>query len=243
MADVEIDRMDNLAKGPHPLQNPAFPFKIRLKVAGQEHTGAFKGNDYFVPVNLGDEYGIEVENSSGKMVCMRLLVDGLNTLPEKDTAPQQVSTDATNPPKPPSPTPPVSYAKAVRMLAIGQRVSLADAHHYIMDPKQSKVYAVRGFATETGKDGGYLAFKIAEASKALAARQQFTDQIGLITVALYEPINNHNPASRSRGVVGTATGDFKPADIPEIADIDCGKPIAVIHIHYVDPEEFRKISQ
>ena len=195
-----------------------------------------------MPVNLDDEYEIEVENLSGKTVCMRLLVDGLNTLPEKQVAAQEVSPGAANPPKPPSPTPAASYAKAVRMLAIGQRVSLGDARHYIMDPKQSKVYAVRGFATETGKDGGYLPFKIVEASKALAAREQFTDQIGLITVALYEPMTGPK-GSIPRGVFGTGTGDFKPADIPEIKDIDCGKQIAIIHIHYVDPEEFKKIGQ
>ena len=173
------------------------------------------------------------------LVCMRLLVDGLNTLPEKEADPREVATGAADPPRPPAPTPAAAHAKAIRTLAVARRVSLGEARHYILDPKRSKVYAVRGFATETGKDGGYLTFKVVEASKALAVRQQFTDQIGLITVALFEPIINHNPVSKPRGVIGTDTGDFKPADIPEIADIDCGKPIAVIHIRYVDPEEFK----
>ena len=29
--DVVIDRLDDLSKGPHPLQNPGFPFKVHLK--------------------------------------------------------------------------------------------------------------------------------------------------------------------------------------------------------------------
>ena len=170
---------------------------------------------------------------------MRLLVDGLNTLPEKATSPTAVPPDAANPPKPETLSPAAAYAKAVRMLGIGQRAA-RHARHYIMDPKKSKVYAVRGFATETGDQGGYLTFKVVEASKVLAARQQFTDQLGLITIALYQLIIHHEPGSRSRSAIATTTGKYERADIPEVKDIDCGKPIAVIHIHYVDPEELKE---
>ena len=55
-------------------------------IGGQERPGVFRGNDMFVPVRKGEVLEIWIENHSGKLTLMRLLVDGLNTLPELEKA-------------------------------------------------------------------------------------------------------------------------------------------------------------
>jgi hypothetical protein len=129
-----------------------------------------RGNDYFIPVRKGEVYELWIENRSGQVVLMRLLVDGLNTLPEKDTT------------------------KGVQTVVIGKRVNLDQARHWELDPAESRVFAVRGFVTEVAAQGKLREFVVVDAEESLAGRQKFTDQIGIITAAFY------TPAGTQRGV-------------------------------------------
>jgi len=54
-------------------------------IGGQERQGVFRGNDLFIPVRKGEVYELWIENHAKTLTIMRLLVDGLNTLPEKES--------------------------------------------------------------------------------------------------------------------------------------------------------------
>ena len=43
------------------MQDPNFPYRIKMMIGGQERKGVFRGNDYFVPVRKGEVYEIWVE--------------------------------------------------------------------------------------------------------------------------------------------------------------------------------------
>jgi hypothetical protein len=199
-----VNHLDTQAEEPHPLLDPKFPYQVRVKVNGQVRKGVFRGNDLYIPVRKGEKYELEVENRSGHLVLMRLLVDGLNTLPEKEET------------------------KGISTMLVAPRVNLADARHWILDPAKSKMFLIRGFVTETGAAGKLREFLVTDASQSLAARQQFTDQIGMITAAFYAP--------QGRGL-GTTAGDEQDEKIVERSGTQVGEMLAVVNIRYVDADE------
>jgi hypothetical protein len=201
--------MDQKSQGPHPLKDPKFAFPVRLMIGGKERKGVFRGNDYFVPVRKGEVYEIWAENRSGSTVLMRLLVDGLNTLPEKENT------------------------KGVQTFIVGKRVSLDEARHWELDPAQGTMFAVRGFVTQSGVQGKLREFLVADAEQSLAGRQKFTDQIGLITAAFYTPVKRE-AEPRPRGMLGTALGNQRNEQILEGEKVKPDKLLAVVHIRYVD---------
>jgi hypothetical protein len=200
-----IQKLDVKAEGPHPLSDPAFPFPVRLVIGGKERKGTFRGNDYFVGVRKGEVYEIHVENRTGGPVLMRLLVDGLNTLPEPEGT------------------------KGVQTYLIGKRVNLDEARAWELDPAVGTLFAVRGFVTEAAVQGQLREFLVVDADASLAARQKFTDQIGLITAAFYAP------AGGSRAV-GTGLGRVRSEEIEKAHTIKPGNLLAVVHIRYVDAD-------
>jgi len=204
--DTLVDRLDEHAQGPHPLSDPKFPYRVKVMVNGQERKATFRGNDMHVTLRQGEVYQIRVENQSRQLVLMRLLVDGLNTLPEKE-----------------------KDTKGIETQAVAQRVNLGDARPWVLDPAVSPTFAVAGFVTETGVNGKYKEFTVVDASQSLAARQKFTDQIGLITAAFYAP------AGGSRGV-GTTGGREQRFDGTE-KKAQVGDLLGVVHIHYSDASD------
>jgi len=91
---------------------------------------------------------------------------------------------------------------------------------------------LEGFATETGANGKLREFTIVDADQSLAARRQFTDQIGLITAAFYAPAGN----ARGPGMVGIAPGRVVAANLKEKKAPPPGNLLAVINIRYVDAD-------
>ena len=200
-----IKRLDQKSDGAHPMSDPNFQFPVRIMIGGQERKGVFRGNDYFVPVHKDEVYEIWIENRTKQIVLMRLLVDGLNTLPEKDNT------------------------KGVVSYVVGKRVNLDEAKHWELDPADGPVYAVRGFVSEVGAEGKLREFKVVDADSSLAARQKFTDQIGIITAAFYAP------AGGSRGL-GTGLGKERKEEILQAHDLKPGNLLSVVHIRYVDAD-------
>ena len=208
LTEQVIERIDRRSDGPHPLQDPNFPYRIKMMIGGQERIGEFRGNDYFVPVRKGEVYELWIQNLSKQVVCMRILVDGLNTLPEPEAA------------------------KGIQTLVTASRVNLDQARWWILDPAVSELNAIRGFVNQTGTQGELREFLVVDADQSLAARQQFTDQIGLITAAFYTP----GGATRS---VGTGLGKQRTENLAERKDIRPGNLLAVVHIRYVDADALR----
>ncbi len=202
-----VKRLDARSKDPHPMADPDARFRVHIKVNGKVREPTFKGNDMFVALRRGEVYEIWVENRSDQVAMLRLLVDGLSTLPQK-----------------------VTDLKGIDTFEIAARVNLEDTRAWILDPKQARQWAVRGFVTETGTQGKLREFKVVDAAESLAARRQFTDDIGLITAAFYT-------ASNARGgPIGTTFGKEREENISVRVDKRVGNLLSVINIRYVDPE-------
>jgi len=211
--DVQaVQDWDKRAKGEvsHPLADPNFPYRVQIKVGGKECTPRFEGNDCIVQLSKGETYEIWVENRTSQLVLMRLLVDGLNTLPQKDTA------------------------KGAGTYAVAKRVNLGEARPWVLDPKDPDtptpgIWAVRGFVTEIGEKGKLREFMVVDAQESLAARRKFTDQIGLITAAFYVYVDQL-PKN-----VGTAAGQERQESILYHGKpLWCGNPLSIVNIHYTD---------
>ena len=109
--DQVIARLDARANEPHPLQRQDFPFRVSINVKSQARKPLFFGNDCFVMLRNEEEYEIWIENRARQTIAMRLLVDGLNTLPEKETD-----------------------SKGIAAYVIGKPVSLNEARHWASIP-------------------------------------------------------------------------------------------------------------
>jgi hypothetical protein len=225
--DRLIQNLDRNAEGTHPLRDPKFPFRVWIKASrldannnliGDERAPEFRGNDAFVPVRKGEVMHIYVETRSGQLVLLRLLVDGLNTLPQRLPDSQRVATPA----------------KGLDVPAWAPRVNLNDARPWVLDPAQATVFAVRGFVTETEAAGKLRQFTVVDGSESLAARREFTDQLGIVTAAFYAP------GSSSRGPLGVQAGRERTEDLTEREGVTPGQLPAVVHLRYSDAETLQR---
>ena len=218
--EIEPAQIDDSAD--HPLSGPSFPYRVQVRVRGsderfRDRTGTFHGNEYHVPLQQGEVFRIYVTNGSGQPTFARVLVDGLNTLPEK-TQVKGVYVE----PRP-------------ERLAQAQPVNLAEAMAW--GPlRPGKKYAIPGFFLKTGQNAIYDEFKVVDAAHALASESGYTDQVGLITVAFYDLKKKPSEPPEPDGVKGeqgvtrgrryhTKTDSYEGPYEP-------GRLRAVVHIHY-----------
>ena len=208
------EAMEEKSKGPHPLLDKSFPFRVDVMVGGKKRELVFDGanNNCYVPLSKGEVYSIQIENNSANAVLMRLLVDGLNTLPETE-----------------------KETKGVYTTLVAKRVNLDEAAAWKLDPAQTRVYSIPGYFESTGEQGKYRQFEVVDAEESTAARQKFTEQIGIITAAFYAP------KGKSRGL-GTKAGAQKAGATELYDDVDPGNLLGVVHIHYVEPEAIKKTA-
>jgi hypothetical protein len=157
---------------------------------------------------------------------MRLLVDGLNTLPDypmgsggKDMVVE-----------------PAAGAEDQRERLPAQRVNLSEARAWILDPKRAKVAAVRGFFSKTGAGAKYREFTVIDAQYLPEGRRKFTDQLGLITAAFYRPKGD----SRT---VATVQGVERTTDVNQREGLECGNLIGVVHIRYIELEALKQMGR
>ncbi|MEZ6109944.1 MAG: caspase family protein [Pirellulaceae bacterium] len=202
-----IAKLDERAQGAHPLSDPKFPYRVAIYVDGKERSGEFRGNDYVVPLRQGEVYTIRVRLLGRDKVYMRLLVDGLNTLPEK------------------------VQEKGIATVEVAPIVKLDEARGWILDPSASNqpLWEIRGFVTETGTGGKLRRFVVVDDNLSVAAQKNFTENLGLITAAFYAP-------SLSRVGTGAEDVETSE-NIQERRDVKAGELLSVVHIRYVDPAE------
>ncbi len=208
-AAAMIPKLDEKAKGAHPMRDPKFPYRISVMVNGQERQGAFRGNDYVIPVRNGEVYEIWVKLLNNENCCVRLLVDGLNTLPQKPKG-----------------------EKGIETIEVAPIVKLDEAREWIMDSTKTpgRVWAVRGFVTETGATGKLRRFVVADPAQSLAAQKNFTESMGLITAAFYTQTGVRS---------GTTVQPWEtPEVIEERRDVKAGDLISVVNIRYMDADKF-----
>ena len=173
-----VATLEDRSRQAHPLSDPRFPYRVRVFVGGRERQGRQRGNEWIVKLREGEEYELEIENNSGKTVMMRLLVDGLNTLPEKigDSG----------------------------SLEVAHRVRLEEARPWILDPADATKFTVPGFATSTGANAEIRKFRVVGADKSVAAVKHYTEQIGIITAAFYSTRSPRKPIGTDFGGVTRA---------------------------------------
>jgi len=222
-----IDALDHEAEGANPQLSPDFPYRVQIMVGKEERKGVFRGNDMFVPLRKGEVYWVRIENREPAITLLRLLVDGRNTLPEKVRT-KGVNVELIEEPK---------DEREVELPA--QRVNLAEARYWRLDP--SDVFGIRGFFSKLGEGGTYNEFKITDASSSLSERETFSDQLGIITAAFYAP-KGEEPRSRARGLM-TEPGKEQKQNLRMYKDVDVGTLLAVINVHYVEPEALQKAME
>lgn len=225
---------DERSEGQHPMRDRRFPYQVKIQVRDPltrkytDRKATFDGNNMFVPLSSGEVYRIVVEHQewlrkqhlladdtqNEQKLVVRLLVDGLNTLPQW------------------VPTKGIWVEGAPKKAYLpAQPVNLDEARFWVLRASEGPLFSFSGFYTKTGQDGEYREFKVVDAHKSLAARNKFHDQIGLITAAFYAP----EPTSGERSV-GTDMGDTRKVDATEQRGVEPGNLLAVVHIRYVDPE-------
>jgi hypothetical protein len=204
----------------HPLQDPTFPFHARILVKGadgkfRERPFTFNGNQCFVSLSRGEVF--QIRYMSDSRVFAKVLVDGLNTLPER------------------SQTKGVEVEPVLRTeFQPAQPVSLAEARAWgPLVP--AKEYAVSGFYLKVGDEGEVDEFKVVDATQSLAADAGYTDQQGLITLAFYQPQAKQRSevVSGTRSALATGRGDrYRQMTDLYSGDEEPGRILATVHIHY-----------
>ncbi len=207
-----VRNMEENSRQANPALSEDFPFRVRVMVNNVERKPQSKGNDLIVPLAEGEVYSVWIDYrdlgpNADKPVFMRLLVDGLNTMPEK------LST------------------KGVKTLAWGQRVNLSEARHWVLDPSKRRTWAIKGFYTGVGTGNDtYREFTVVDAQQSLAARQHFSENIGLITAAFYE-------REGGQRAVGTGAGVEREEQVGLYRKGgSVGNLLGVVHIRYVSPD-------
>ena len=223
---------------PHPLLSPH-----RLLDAGIEvrnNSGVFVNrplqlldNKMFVPFRVGEVYRIRMRNAHNEWIAARVLVDGLNTLPQRREEPLtkfrvigQFGDPANVDDEDDEPEEPVS--------AMAPRVNLNAARYWLLPPGVSST--IPGFFETVGSGAIGREFRIAEAPRSLAAQQDFTEQIGIITIAFYST-RLSDPATRGLrrvGSLGTEAGDAFRTNLRYRDDLELDELLGIIQIHYAD---------
>lgn len=181
------------------------PYRVSVWVGEKKRPISAHGQDLFVQLSKGENYVIRVESKLAQPVMMRLLVDGLNTLPEKEG----------------------------EKLVAAKRVNLDEAREWYLDFSQQPYYEFDAFVKKTGEQGKSNLFLVGDASDSPATRQNFTEQIGIITAAFYVPVTD------MRGIA-TLPGTEITADYQEKPGFSAGEQLEVVNIRYSTPPESRQ---
>ncbi len=217
---------------PKPLPQPIRPggdrisFRLRIYVDGMPRLPQNLGNKEYVFFHRGEVYKIVVENYLTQPVYLRLLVDGLNTLPE------------------PVPTQDTGGGNVRYIYLPAQRVHLEHAKAWRLDARElngpPKRYTIEGFYSRKGTSSSgkglyeWKSFQVVDPPRSWAALREYTQQIGIITAAFYAV------PSESRGKIqpgGTGPGPSGEGQLEEYEETPVGPLLQVIHLYYaLQPE-------
>lgn len=228
------------ADRPHPLSTPVVSAQAneKFEVWIETHRKGtnqkfvrrdfvFHGNDCYLPLNKGEEYRICLRATSGTDTFVRVLVDGLNTLSQPQTA---VNKGA--------------YVEAVESergeQVVAPCVALEDARAWVIRKNTPQFRAIQGFYNVQEKTDTVRLFEIVDADQSVAARRNYTDQVGLITVAFYRAASSSSPTHRG---VGTGAGEARSTVVTRYkGDHRPGDMVALYSIRYVTPQRLREIQ-
>jgi hypothetical protein len=226
--------LNNREKLP-PINDPQNPFKVQFGVRPINKPNAgyvkrdieTKGGEYVLPLSKGEEFQIMIKCETEREVFVRALVDGLNTLAQREKI--TVKGDALE----------VSGPAGEGDYVVMPRVSLENAKSWVMNyPKPTNsFYVIQGFYEANGKNSTLRRFQVVDADESAAARKNYTDQLGLITIGFFEPV----PRGRE---VGVRPGAKEKVEIEKYSGNKVPGPMmAVYNIRYLTPEALEKLPE
>ncbi|MDR1962867.1 MAG: caspase family protein [Planctomycetaceae bacterium] len=216
----------------------------------------YKDGKTFVPLERGDIYRIRITNPANESVLVRVLVDGLNTLPEEIREPKPVKFAAI------ATADKMQYIELLRQSGaiierndegtfyrVASPASLDDARPWVFAPY--KTSEITGFFHQTGKSGSYKEFRVTDAPFSVAGQTNFTDQLGLISIGFFRFVPNSATQSVSdKGArVGTGMGNAYQIRVREVDDFVVGGILETQQIYYAPhsdldlPKTFKGISK
>lgn len=226
------DEVRNRQRRPHPMNDPKAPFKVWFETRPVGSAGSylkkelrFDGNHCYLPLSKGEEYRFGIENTSDELVFVRALVDGRNTLSQqRPYKSKDLKIEACDP----------KDGETI----VAPRVGLEEARAWVFGPKIRDT--IDGFYDINMKGDKLRRFRIVDADKSLAARKNYTDQIGLITIGFFKGV-----PKGARGGIVTDTGPpeaIKP--IPRYkGDLVPGTLWSVYNIRYLTPEKLEEMEK
>ncbi|MDR0335515.1 MAG: caspase family protein [Planctomycetaceae bacterium] len=155
-------------------------------------------NRTYLPLERGDVYRIRIYNPTSETVMTRVLVDGLNTLPEKIEEPDKVKFVAV------TTTDLMQHIESLKKVGaiivqntaqeffrVAAPSGLDRARPWVVRPH--KEVEIPGFFHNVGLQGGYKEFRVTESSFSVGGQTNFIDQLGLITVGCFTAIPKNLP--------------------------------------------------
>lgn len=218
----------------NPLLDPDFPWRIFVKTEGERLVPEFSDDKRhaYVSIPQGRTYSIGIENRAGKPVFLRLLVDGLNTLPDRPLLEKRDKFEA-------------AVKDSSSKLLPAQHVSLTNARAWYCE---GEMYEVRGFFTSFENGGTGLStdaslrqFVVTDARSSEAATQGYFKDIGIITAAFYEPVDTEITMGTNSGngaVAGTRLGKELTEKVEAYRENQtAGRLLGVVHLRYGIPKD------
>ncbi|MDO4583373.1 MAG: caspase family protein [Planctomycetia bacterium] len=232
-AAVVLGQMIQDAEKVNPMMDGNIPFKVEIYVrkAGSRdeltlRTGKVVGNEYYLPLNKGEEYQIWVRNNSNQLQYIRVLVDGMNTLSQST---QTYSKGAIVEPVPTNTLKP----------ELAPIVALENARAWAVKPES--VLQVAGFYEVNNgvpTQSGLYRFELGDADESLGARKSYTEQLGRITIGIYQGVQ---PATRrSVRSPGTKIQDREQIQlkIDDSGLLPAEHPTVIYNLRYLSQEEY-----
>jgi hypothetical protein len=213
---------------PRPLsRNKNFEVEIEVKRSsgGYVHRPLIVlQNEMFVPFRRGEVYRIRLRNNDNRYIAVRVLVDGLNTLPQKRHSESATKFAA------------IAEADTDEMRIMEEtetapRVNLESARYWLLPPGTTN--QIPGFLERVGSNAVGREFRVTDAPKALAAQKGFTEQIGIITVAYYLT-KIANPKTRGTRSLGTEAGESFNTNVKVRNDLEIDQLLGIIQIRYAE---------
>jgi hypothetical protein len=111
---------------------------------------------------------------------------------------------------------------------IGMKRELPSAgKKWVLNPNQTAT--VRGWQVDANKA---REFTFVGFTESVAARQRFTDQIGLITAPFYPEAAARPRAARTRARIGTGAGQEVASAVKQVVFRSAASPAAILTVHY-----------
>ena len=216
-----LNQFHNEQNKPHPMADTSLPFKVWFEVRPinsnrpnapyKERKVQIEGNHCYLPLEKGEEYIIKIENKTNDLIFSRILVDGLNTLSQKETLQTRGAY--------------IVEANSESEV-IAPRASLSDAKAWVLN--QRGPFGIAGFYNAKEQTVGR--FQIVDADQSVAVHRNYTEQLGIITIGFFRG----EPVTSTRGATGTGMGDAEQVNLKYYeGDKVPGEMMAVYNIRYM----------